>query len=331
MVELITQCGDDAYDIAVTFSALANLGCAPKAELFLRPRQHRRPNAAAGDSGHVRDANAGRRVRCGAARRYRIRIAGCGAGAERSKSVPARGACALDLNQPRRALRAAGEACHRAPRLAQAHYTYGRALFACNEVAQAERAFAEAVRLAPGWPEPWIGYGLVRHRRGAIEDAKGAMQQALFHAPNHPVASAHLAEFTRLADAAEDGDRNRRRQANTPTLPRPSSWVSSVTALAPSRRRKRFSQRSVGRKRERKRRPIRAIRRRCGCSGWLAFGWANSTRRWSCWKPRLRRLRRTPRRNCITDWFCMRQAGTRRLRRYSDRARNCCRTIRRRT
>ena len=113
----------------------------------------------------------------------------------------------LDLNQPQRALRAASDACHRAPQLAQAHYTYGRALLACNDVAQAERAFAEAVRLAPGWPEPWISYGLVRHRRGAVEDAKGAMQCALVHAPGHPEATAHLAEFMRVDGVPEGGER----------------------------------------------------------------------------------------------------------------------------
>jgi tetratricopeptide (TPR) repeat protein len=112
----------------------------------------------------------------------------------------------LELNQPQPALRAASEACHRAPRLSQAHYTYGRALLACNEIAQAERAFAEAVRLMPSWPEAWINYGLVRHRRGAIEDAKGAMERALFHAPGHPEATAHLDAFMRADGAPEGGE-----------------------------------------------------------------------------------------------------------------------------
>ena len=237
----------------------------------------------------------------------------------------------LALNQPTLALRAASEACHRAPRLAQAHYTYGQALLACNEIAKAERAFAEAVRLMPNWPEAWINYGLARHRQGAIEDAKGAMQRALIHAPGHPAATAHLDAFTRVEGAQpEVGEQESTATSEEPGLVPTFELGLERYRLAPTPRRRRFSRGFAQRKRSRKRRPIRAIPDTADARDSLAFGLANWSRRWRYWKPHLRRRRPIPTRNCIMGWFCMQPAGMRRLRRYSDRARSYCRSIRRR-
>ena len=109
----------------------------------------------------------------------------------------------LQLGRAAEAVRAASEACHRAPRLAQAHYVYGQSWLALNESAKAERAFAEAIRLAPAWADAWVNYGIARYRQGAIEDAKTAMRQALVHAPGHRAATANLGAFMRISGESE--------------------------------------------------------------------------------------------------------------------------------
>jgi tetratricopeptide (TPR) repeat protein len=112
----------------------------------------------------------------------------------------------LQLGRAAEAVRAASEACHRAPRLAQAHYVYGQSWLALDESAKAERAFAEAIRLAPAWADAWVNYGIARYRQGATEDAKTAMRQALKHAPGHPAATANLGAFMRISGEAETGE-----------------------------------------------------------------------------------------------------------------------------
>ena len=103
----------------------------------------------------------------------------------------------------RAALKAASDACHAAPHLAQPHYAYGEAWQALGDPARATQAFGEAVRLAPRWPDAWINLGIARYRQGAIEDAKTAMRQALRHAPGHPVATANLGAFIRITGEVE--------------------------------------------------------------------------------------------------------------------------------
>jgi Flp pilus assembly protein TadD len=113
----------------------------------------------------------------------------------------------LNLNQTQDALRAASEACHRAPQLAQAHYIYGQAWLATGDHAKAERAFAEVIRLAPNWPDAWVNYGIARYRQGEVEDAKQAMRQALIHAPAHPAATANLGAFMRISGESEAAEK----------------------------------------------------------------------------------------------------------------------------
>jgi tetratricopeptide (TPR) repeat protein len=113
----------------------------------------------------------------------------------------------LAAGKPDAALKAASDACHRAPRLPQAHYIYGQAWLALNEPAKAERAFAEAIRLAPRLADAWINYGVARYRQGAIEDAKTAMRQVLTFVPNHPAALSNLAAFMRISGETEGAER----------------------------------------------------------------------------------------------------------------------------
>lgn len=112
----------------------------------------------------------------------------------------------LARGEARSALRAASEACFRAPRLPQAHYAYGQAWLALNEVVRAEQAFAAALQLAPTWAEAWVNYGVARYRQDAIEDAKTAMRQALLNTPGHAAASANLGAFLRISGEAEAGE-----------------------------------------------------------------------------------------------------------------------------
>jgi Flp pilus assembly protein TadD len=106
----------------------------------------------------------------------------------------------------RAALRAASDACHAAPDLAEPHYAYGQAWLALNEAAKAERAFAAALRIAPGWADCWVNYGIARYRQGAIEDAKTGMRQALRFAPGHPAATSNLGAFLRISGEAETAE-----------------------------------------------------------------------------------------------------------------------------
>jgi tetratricopeptide (TPR) repeat protein len=94
----------------------------------------------------------------------------------------------LKLGRPAEAVRAASEACHCAPQLAEAHYVYSQSWLALNEAAKAERTFAEAIQLAPAWAEPWVNYGIARYHQDAIADAKGAMRRVLALSPDHSAA-----------------------------------------------------------------------------------------------------------------------------------------------
>lgn len=96
------------------------------------------------------------------------------------------------------ALRAASEACHRAPDAPQPHYVYGQAWLACHDPARAVQAFAAALQLAPRWADAWVNYGVARYRQGAIEEAKRAMREALVAAPDHPAAASNLGAFMRI-------------------------------------------------------------------------------------------------------------------------------------
>lgn len=104
------------------------------------------------------------------------------------------------------ALRAASDACHAAPDLAEAHYAYGEAWAALSEPVRAEQAFAAAIRLRPGWPDAWVNLGVARYRQGAMDDAKLAMRQALRHAPRHAAAANNLGVFLRLTGEAEQAE-----------------------------------------------------------------------------------------------------------------------------
>ena len=104
----------------------------------------------------------------------------------------------LALVDHQAALVAASEACWRAPKLAQAHYAYGRGWAALGEAARAEQAFAAAIQLSPRWADAWVNYGLARYRQGAIEDARAAMREALRYAPGHATAKANLAALERM-------------------------------------------------------------------------------------------------------------------------------------
>jgi tetratricopeptide (TPR) repeat protein len=110
------------------------------------------------------------------------------------------------------AVRAASDACHRAPQLPQAHYVYGQAWLALSEPARAEQAFAAAIKLSPRFADAWINYGVARYRQGAIEDAKTAMRQVLAFAPGHPAATANLAAFLRISGGAETAEALLRQQ-----------------------------------------------------------------------------------------------------------------------
>ena len=109
----------------------------------------------------------------------------------------------LALGDNRAAVVAASEACHRAPKLAAAHYAYGQAWAALGEPARAERAFAEAIRLNEGWAEAWVNYGVARYRQGAVEDAKDAMRRALAADPAHAAALSNLGAFMRITGEVE--------------------------------------------------------------------------------------------------------------------------------
>jgi tetratricopeptide (TPR) repeat protein len=110
----------------------------------------------------------------------------------------------LALGQAEAALKTAGEACLRAPRLAQAHFAHGQALMALNQPARAEQACALALQFAPEWPDAWVLCGLARRRQGAIEAAKLAMGEALRLAPGHAAARANLAALLRFGSGATE-------------------------------------------------------------------------------------------------------------------------------
>jgi tetratricopeptide (TPR) repeat protein len=112
----------------------------------------------------------------------------------------------LALGDSQAALRAASEACWRAPKLAAAHYAYGQAWAALGEPAHAEQAFAAAVQLNPRWADAWVNYGLARYAQGAVEDAKTAMRKAVAADPAHGPALSNLGAFMRISGETDGAE-----------------------------------------------------------------------------------------------------------------------------
>jgi tetratricopeptide (TPR) repeat protein len=112
----------------------------------------------------------------------------------------------LEAGDTRGALRAASDACHEAPDVAEPHYAYGRAWLAAGDPAKAEQAFAAAIKLAPKSPDAWVSYGVARYRQGVVDDAVRAMRQALRYDPQHEAAAANLGAFMRLNGNAEGAE-----------------------------------------------------------------------------------------------------------------------------
>jgi len=132
-----------------------------------------------------------------------VNVGACDAAGEGVSPILRRFATHIAAGDLQAALRAASDACHRAPRSPEPHYAYGQAWLALGESAHAARAFGETIRIAPSWPDAWISFGVAQYRQGAIEAAKTAMRQALYRAPNHPVATANLCAFMRISGESE--------------------------------------------------------------------------------------------------------------------------------
>jgi Flp pilus assembly protein TadD len=111
--------------------------------------------------------------------------------------------CLLALGDAKGAVQIASEACHRAPGLSAAHYTYGLAWLAFGEPARAEEAFKAAVALTPAFADAWVNLGLARYRLGFVEGAKLCMVNALRISPSHRAAIANLGAFMRLTGEPE--------------------------------------------------------------------------------------------------------------------------------
>jgi len=112
----------------------------------------------------------------------------------------------LAIGENHAALVAASEACHRAPKLAAAHYAYGQAFAAIGRPRAPNRLSALPYSLSPRWADAWVNYGLARYRQGAVEDAKVAMRQALAADPTHSAALSNLGAFMRITGETEGAE-----------------------------------------------------------------------------------------------------------------------------
>ena len=113
----------------------------------------------------------------------------------------------LAMGDARAALKAASEACWRAPDMAQPHYAYGQAFDALGLPDRAAQAFARAVQLDANWADAWVNLGVACYRQRRLGDAITAMRRALEVHPGHAAAAANLGAFLRLAGGYEEAER----------------------------------------------------------------------------------------------------------------------------